>query len=153
MEVWRFPTKPNRNDAALKTDRHVLSDGATAPRVQLAASQLDTLVTRRVHSLFRDDIAGQVNNIESMVRDRRVLVVGGAGSIGAAATHLLIEYGPKSVHVVDHSENYLVGARSRSSQSTSRTGGLDPIFEHSRSTTVVPLWSGFLQIRRLTMLS
>jgi FlaA1/EpsC-like NDP-sugar epimerase len=99
--------KPNRNDATLKTDRPMLADGAMAPRVQLSASQLDTLVTRRVHSLFRDDIAGQVNNIESMVRDRRILVVGGAGSIGAATTHLLIEYGPKSVHVVDHSENYL----------------------------------------------
>lgn len=82
-------------------------DTATSNRAGLDAAQLDALVTRRDHSLFHEDMRTQAGRIENLVRDRRVLVIGGGGSIGSATTHLLLEYGPKCVHVADHSENYL----------------------------------------------
>lgn len=82
-------------------------DLAMAPRAQLSASQLDELVTRRQNSLFHPDIVAQAANIAGLVRGRRVLVIGGGGSIGSATTQLLLDYAPRSVHVIDHSENYL----------------------------------------------
>ena len=83
------------------------TDIAKALRAELSASQLDALVTRRENSLIHHDISKQAANIDRLVRGRRVLVVGGGGSIGSATTQLLVDYGPSSVHVVDHSENYL----------------------------------------------
>ena len=38
---------------------------------------------------------------------RRVLVVGGVGTIGSATTNLLVEFEPSALHVIDQSENYL----------------------------------------------
>jgi FlaA1/EpsC-like NDP-sugar epimerase len=38
---------------------------------------------------------------------RRVLVVGGGGTIGSATTNLLVEFEPSALHVIDQSENYL----------------------------------------------
>ncbi|MGY8669188.1 polysaccharide biosynthesis protein [Bradyrhizobium sp. UFLA05-109] len=83
------------------------TDISAAPRAELSASQLDALVTRRQSSLFHEDIRAEAANIDRLMRGRRVLVIGGGGSIGSATTQLLLEYGPSSVHVVDHSENYL----------------------------------------------
>lgn len=70
-------------------------------------SALDRAVVSRDCSLFESDLDSAAPAIEAAVRERRVLVVGGAGSIGSATTQLLLRYRPRAVHVVDISENYL----------------------------------------------
>ena len=47
-------------------------------------------------------------SISEKLRGRRILVVGGAGSIGAHTTRVMLDYEPAAVHVVDQNENSLV---------------------------------------------
>ena len=58
--------------------------------------------------LFGDDIANQHNLVERIVTNSRFLVIGGAGSIGQAVTKEIFKRDPKSLHVVDISENNMV---------------------------------------------
>lgn len=62
-------------------------------------------VTGRNAPHFAADIAAHDNSIRSMVSSRRILVVGGAGSIGAATIASLVEYDPAVLAVLDVSEN------------------------------------------------
>lgn len=73
--------------------------------VQMA--ELDRVVLLRPGSQFSVDIEERREDLRSAVAGRRVLVVGGGGSIGSATTALLSELGPRALHVVDQSENYL----------------------------------------------
>jgi FlaA1/EpsC-like NDP-sugar epimerase len=68
---------------------------------------LETLVTRREQPLFARDFAASQNVIADALYRRRILVIGGGGSIGGASVHLLSHFGPTSLHVIDQSENYL----------------------------------------------
>lgn len=65
------------------------------------------IVTGRSVSLFADDWARMQDEIRRLIRGASVLVVGGAGTIGAAAVHLLAELGPARLHVIDTDENGL----------------------------------------------
>jgi len=64
-------------------------------------------VTGRSDSLFAEDIAAQRETITAAVSGRRILVVGGAGSIGSATIRELLAYAPASLAVLDTSENNL----------------------------------------------
>ena len=68
---------------------------------------LDAVVTCRKESLFATDLDASRESIDAELRGRRVLVVGGAGSIGSATTKLLLDYLPSCLHVVDQNENEL----------------------------------------------
>ena len=68
---------------------------------------LQALVTGRDDSLFERDFAAMRRQITDALAGRRVLVVGGGGSIGAATTALLTSFRLAALHIVDHSENYL----------------------------------------------
>ena len=70
-------------------------------------SELDVLVTGRKHSLFEPDMDANAAVLGEAIRGRRVLVLGGGGSIGSITTRILLNYGPKAVHVVDQNENCL----------------------------------------------
>jgi FlaA1/EpsC-like NDP-sugar epimerase len=70
-------------------------------------ARLDAAIVRRTTSLFASDLEGNRKRITDGVSGRRVLVVGGGGSIGSITTRLLLEYAPRAVHVLDISENYL----------------------------------------------
>lgn len=72
-----------------------------------ANADFDTIVTRRGGSLFAGDIAARASELHDRISKRRILVVGGGGSIGSATTALLTRFQPAAIHVVDHSENYL----------------------------------------------
>ncbi|AZO31537.1 MULTISPECIES: polysaccharide biosynthesis protein [unclassified Mesorhizobium] len=72
-----------------------------------AAADLDTLVTGRSESLFANDISASSSKLLDRISGRRILVIGGGGSIGSATTALLTRFQPAAIHVVDHSENYL----------------------------------------------
>jgi FlaA1/EpsC-like NDP-sugar epimerase len=65
------------------------------------------LTGRHAGSLFAADVAARRTEILDRVQGRRVLVVGGAGSIGAATVKELLGFGPATLCVVDQSENNL----------------------------------------------
>jgi len=89
-----------------------MSGHTTPTHIRLTASafahgEIDFVVTRRRHSLFQSDVKAYAANISEELKGRRVLVVGGGGSIGSATTRLLLDYGASAVHVIDQNENYL----------------------------------------------
>lgn len=62
-------------------------------------------VCRREHSLFQDDLAACRDRLD--IKDRSFLVVGGAGTIGAATILQLLRFEPSRVVILDTSENNL----------------------------------------------
>ena len=62
----------------------------------------------REAELFGEDIGCQRTVLEKIVTTSRFLVIGGAGSIGQAVTKEIFKRDPKSLHVVDISENNMV---------------------------------------------
>jgi len=87
-----------------------MSEHTTPPDLCLASSghgEIDYIVTRRKQSLFQGDLNAHSARISAKLRGRRVLVIGGGGSIGSATTCLLVDYAPSVIHVIDQNENYL----------------------------------------------
>lgn len=72
-----------------------------------ANAELAERVLGRRDSLFAEDVGLRRDQIADAVRGARVLVVGGAGSIGSVSVALLLDYAPAALHVVDISENGL----------------------------------------------
>jgi FlaA1/EpsC-like NDP-sugar epimerase len=62
----------------------------------------------RQADLFADDVEAHEAAVAALVRSARVLVIGGAGSIGQAVTREIFRRNPRLLHVVDISENNLV---------------------------------------------
>ncbi len=73
------------------------------PRIEAIAQA----VTGRQQSFFAADVAALDAQVRAAVSGRRVLVAGGAGSIGSATIGELLEYGPAALAVLDPSENNL----------------------------------------------
>ena len=73
----------------------------------METAELTAIVTGRTNSLFASDLAASSERILAKVRDRRILVIGGGGSIGAATVRIILDYQPSALHIVDHNENYL----------------------------------------------
>ena len=65
------------------------------------------LATGRSSNMFDDDLRKYSADIRDRIADRRILVLGGAGSIGSSTVDLLSQFGPASLHVVDQNENAL----------------------------------------------
>ncbi|MFK7734974.1 MAG: UDP-N-acetylglucosamine 4,6-dehydratase [Pirellulaceae bacterium] len=61
----------------------------------------------RSSGLFEADLANHGTFIDEQVRDGKFLVIGGAGSIGAAVVRQIFARNPKTLHVIDTSENNL----------------------------------------------
>lgn len=68
---------------------------------------LAALVTGRTRSLFADDLDTQAAALRDRVRGASVLVIGGAGTIGASFIRTLIAFEPARVIVLDLNENGL----------------------------------------------
>ncbi len=62
----------------------------------------------RQHDLLSEDLVAHQEELDAAVRAGRFLVIGGAGSIGQAVVKELFARSPRSLHVVDLSENNLV---------------------------------------------
>ena len=62
----------------------------------------------RKSTLFGYDVDGLSDELLSLVKGSRFLVIGGAGSIGQAVTKEIFKRSPKVLHVVDINENNLV---------------------------------------------
>lgn len=65
-------------------------------------------ILKRKESLFLADIQNNKNSIKDSVKGSRILVIGAAGSIGRSFVKQLLPYHPKTLHLVDISENNLV---------------------------------------------
>lgn len=62
----------------------------------------------RTEALFDVDVSAFAATISAALQGAKVLVIGGAGSIGQAVTRELFKRNPKALHVVDISENNMV---------------------------------------------
>lgn len=69
--------------------------------------RMSRAVTGRSSGLFAGDCAAHLTELRTAVAGRRVLVAGGAGSIGSATISELVELGPAALVVLDTSENNL----------------------------------------------
>src|SRR3954463_3683752 len=70
-------------------------------------STLASIATGRDQSIFAADVAANADTIGGGFGGRRILVIGGAGSIGAATLRAILPFEPSAVHVIDHNENGL----------------------------------------------
>ena len=73
----------------------------------MLVDQLSALATGRSSDFFIEDIKSRHNEIAELLDGKRILVIGGAGSIGSATVHALLDFEPEALHVVDQSENNL----------------------------------------------
>ena len=64
-------------------------------------------VTFRPVSMFAADIEANKENLTEEIKDKKVCVIGGAGSIGSSFIKAVLRFEPKSVVVVDLNENGL----------------------------------------------
>lgn len=64
-------------------------------------------VTKRPVSMFAADIEANKENLTREIKDKKVCVIGGAGSIGSSFIKAVLRFEPKSVVVVDLNENGL----------------------------------------------
>ena len=64
-------------------------------------------VTNRPQSMFQKDIENHYAELEKKIKDKTVLVVGGAGSIGSSFIKAILPFRPKTLIVVDINENAL----------------------------------------------
>jgi len=89
-------------------------------------SALATLATGRTGSMFQRDYDASLPAIAARLRGARVLVIGGAGSIGGSVTRLLAGIEAAALHVMDSNENGLVELTRdlRAGQASPRAGEL-----------------------------
>lgn len=64
-------------------------------------------VVHREYSMFQTDIDDNYQKLEKIIKDKSVLVIGGAGSIGSSFVKAILPYFPKTLIVVDSNENAL----------------------------------------------
>lgn len=93
-------------------------------RADLSIEALAQRVTGRSMSLLHADLAQHGAAMRAAVAGRRVLVIGGAGSIGSATVRELVPLQPAQLVVVDHDENGLVELV-RDLRSGAGLGGVD----------------------------
>ena len=58
----------------------------------------------RTTELFNHDIETYNIKLKNLISDSRILVIGGAGSIGQAVAREIFKREPKALHIVDISE-------------------------------------------------
>lgn len=68
---------------------------------------IDTFVTKRVGSMFEGDIDSHKNELSAAIKEKTVLVIGGAGSIGSSFIKAILPFHPSELCIVDINENAL----------------------------------------------
>lgn len=64
-------------------------------------------ITKRPHSLFINDIEKNKETLSSKIKNKSVLVIGGAGTIGSSYIKAVLNFEPKRLYVIDTNENGL----------------------------------------------
>ena len=62
----------------------------------------------RKNMFFEEDYNSNEGLIENKIRNSKIIVIGGAGSIGSSTVKLLLNYEPLLLHMIDINENKLV---------------------------------------------
>lgn len=70
-------------------------------------SFINNFITKRSESLFSCDLKDNFNTLEKSIRNKSVLVIGGAGTIGKSFIKQLLYFKPSKLVVVDTNENEL----------------------------------------------
>ena len=65
-------------------------------------------IVGRTRPLFDEDVQKHEAQLKELISASRILVIGGAGTIGQAVSRELFKRDPKALHVVDISENNMV---------------------------------------------
>jgi len=68
---------------------------------------IKTHITKRSESFFLKDIESNKERLLSEIKEKKVLVIGGAGTIGSSFIKAILPFKPASLIVVDYSENGL----------------------------------------------
>ena len=68
---------------------------------------ISSSVTKRPVSMFAADIEANKDMLTKEIKDKKICVIGGAGSIGSSFIKAILQFEPKSVVVVDLNENGL----------------------------------------------
>ena len=84
-----------------------MSKAGKTPWISASAGGLAKIATGRTGNLFAADLQKCETRLNELIGGRRVLVIGGAGSIGSAVVKMLIGYEPGAIDVVDQNENGL----------------------------------------------
>lgn len=64
-------------------------------------------ITKRQESLFLNDINKNKTILSEKIKDKSVLVIGGAGTIGSSYIKAVLKFKPKKLYVIDTNENGL----------------------------------------------
>ena len=67
----------------------------------------DSLATRRVELITQLDFKNQKEKIIEVFKEKKILVLGGAGSIGSSFIYEISKLNPRSIHIIDPNENGL----------------------------------------------
>lgn len=70
-------------------------------------NSLSAIATGRQSSFFEADLKKHHDALENAITQKRVLVIGGAGSIGYNTVEQIINFHPFALHIIDQSENEL----------------------------------------------
>ena len=70
-------------------------------------SFIDKYVTKRQGSMFEQDIQSHNTDLSIAIKDKSVLVIGGAGSIGSSFIRAILPFKPSELVIVDTNENAL----------------------------------------------
>ena len=68
---------------------------------------INEYVTKRLHSMFDEDIYQKQRELRGKIEGKSALVIGGAGSIGSSFIKAILPYQPASLVIVDTNENGL----------------------------------------------
>ena len=82
---------------------------------------IEEAVTQRNGSMFREDLTANWEHLSKEINGKRVLVIGGAGTIGSSYIRALLPFRPASLVVVDLSENGLTIYKAASLAGVNRT--------------------------------
>ena len=68
---------------------------------------ISTFVTKRSKSLLADDFAKYTSELNNRINGKKVLVIGGAGTIGSSYIKAILKFNIAKLVVVDINENGL----------------------------------------------
>ena len=68
---------------------------------------INQYVTKRPSSMFKPDIEVNMETLSEKIKNKSVLVIGGAGSIGSSFIKAILPFNPATLVVVDINENAL----------------------------------------------
>ena len=83
------------------------SDAKGVSKMFDLSSFISKYVTKRPQSMFLQDIENNKEELSRKIKDKTVLVVGGAGSIGSSFIKAILPFKPVTLVVVDTNENAL----------------------------------------------